>query len=76
MTYGYSIKTARLNAEADDSTLGVQLGKACIEAAVPVMVVAARLGVSRQTVYNWFAGTHIPGPRSIPAIQAFLASLD
>jgi len=41
---------------ADMNKLGVQLGAACIDARVPVQIVAKWVGVSRQGVYNWFTG--------------------
>lgn len=56
MSYGYSTHIVRLNKKADTKLLGVRLGRACIKKDISVITVAARVGVSRQTVYNWFCG--------------------
>jgi len=60
MSIGYSFRTVQLNKEADKTRLGVTLGKACIGLGIPVVSIASKLGVSRQTVYNWFTGAHDP----------------
>jgi len=52
----YSKKMYDLVAEAPMSMLGVQFGAACIDAQIPVQVVAKWLGVTRQGVYYWFTG--------------------
>ena len=59
MSYGYSLKLIQLNKKADPKRLGIRLGKMCIKRNVPVAEVATKLGVSRQTVYNWFEGKDI-----------------
>lgn len=60
MSYGYSARTIQLNKAADHRRLGVALGRAAIELGVSVSDVAAVLGISRQTVYNWFVGSYDP----------------
>ena len=60
MSYGYTTRIGSLNKQADGSLLGVKLGRVCIKHEVPVIDIASQLGVSRQTVYNWFMGTHEP----------------
>ena len=60
MSYGYSARTIQLNEAADHRRLGVALGRAAIRLEVSVSEVANRLGVSRQTVYNWFIGNYDP----------------
>ena len=60
MSYGYSARTIQLNKTADHRRLGVALGRAAIELGVSVSDVAAVLGISRQTVYNWFVGSYDP----------------
>lgn len=41
---------------ADLHLPGVRLGAACIEAQIPVQIVARWFGVTRQGVYYWFLG--------------------
>jgi hypothetical protein len=60
MSYGYSARIVRLNKHANKSRLGVLLGRLCIALDIPASEVANILGVSKQTVYNWFVGTHDP----------------
>jgi len=40
-------------------SLGNQLGRWAIHLDFPVTKIARALGVSRQTVYNWFTGTEV-----------------
>lgn len=74
-SYGYSLRLARLNEAALVSSLGVQLGRTCIEHNVPVVAVAEHLGVSRQTVYNWFIGRSIPMKSTEHKINRFILAL-
>ena len=49
-----------INTVADTpKSLGNQLGRWAIPLDVPVMKIALALGVTRQTVYNWFTGTEV-----------------
>lgn len=73
MSYGYSNRLVELNNKADDRLLGVRLGRVCIAKDIPVSDVAIQLGVTRQTVYNWFCGVN--APRSNWVIQELLDSL-
>lgn len=52
----YTPKIRSLNAAADDSKLGVRLGRLCIAASIPVTDVCRELDVSKAAVYRWFAG--------------------
>jgi len=54
----------------------VRLGRLCIKKDVPAAVVANRLGVSRQTVYNWFRGTSNPAPALTGIIENYIATLE
>jgi transcriptional regulator with XRE-family HTH domain len=74
MTYGYSARLIELNKKADQSMIGVQLGRACIKANVSVFDVAEKLGVSRQTVYNWFSGVSDPQPAYVSLVEGLLSS--
>lgn len=75
MTYGYSQQTIAANKSADKRLLGVALGRACIAKNVPISSVAKKFNVSRQTVYNWFDGRHIPSPWLYKRIEVYLATL-
>jgi DNA-binding transcriptional regulator YiaG len=75
MSVGYSLRIVELNRSADEELLGVALGRACIRNNMPVSVLAARLGVSRQTVYNWFVGTSKPSSNTKNKIEALLTTL-
>lgn len=76
MAYGYSVHLVKLVKQADEQLLGVRLGRACIDKGIAVAEVAERLGVSRQTVYNWFSGDTSPHPDSIAAVKLLLADLE
>jgi transcriptional regulator with XRE-family HTH domain len=74
MSYGYSARLIALNKEANSKLLGVKLGRVCIKRNIPVSLVASELGVSRQTVYNWFTGANTPLNQSVGAVEALLKS--
>jgi DNA-binding XRE family transcriptional regulator len=63
------------NKAADTKNLGVALGRMCIKADVSVSQVAAMFDVSRQTVYNWFAGHYTPNQRIVETIKAYIDDL-
>ena len=69
---GYSQKVAQLNKEASIKNLGVRLGRYCISRDVPVTDVMVLFNVTRQTVYNWFSGTHAPSKERQKNILTFL----
>ena len=75
MGYGYSQRIAALNKRADASSLGVMLGRVCIDTSTSVLEVTEKLGVSRTTVYNWFTGTSVPKPKYHAAINKLLKRL-
>tara|TARA_Y100000114_G_scaffold43529_2_gene39008 strand:+ start:106 stop:333 length:228 start_codon:yes stop_codon:yes gene_type:complete len=70
---GYTTRLVSLNEEADQSLLGVRLGRVCIDYDVPVTEVASQLDVSRQTVYNWFMGIHEPNQNLKGLIEDIIA---
>jgi hypothetical protein len=45
--------------KADENSLGVQLGRLCVQANLPASYIAVVLEVSRITVYNWFRAKDI-----------------
>ena len=75
MSYGYSARLIEVNKKADVRMLGVRLGRVCMKNDIPVSLVAAKLGVSRQTVYNWFCGTHTPNTTVARKLTAFYDSI-
>lgn len=72
MSYGYSAKVVALNQRADKSNLGVRLGRACIKNDIPISTAALTLGVSRQTLYNWFVGKSSPQPMMVDLVARYL----
>lgn len=70
--YGYSIRVAEAVRNADESLLGVQLGRKCVERNIPIADVARILNVSRQTVYSWFTGLTHPHPHRREAILMWM----
>lgn len=73
---GYSIDVAEAIWKGDRSRLGVRLGKACVERRISVAKVSETLGVTRQTIYNWFVGAYDPAESHREAVEKFLTSLD
>ena len=39
--------------------LGVQLAKLCVQANLPTLYIARKVGVSRYTIHSWFRGQYI-----------------
>jgi len=71
---GYTLAIAEENRVADGKRLGVKLGRVCIKNSVPVIDVAKKFGVSRQTIYNWFSGRGSPRSTLQAAIEKYIAS--
>jgi hypothetical protein len=72
MSYGYSQRLVFANQKADVNSLGVALGRLCIERNIPVNEVAENLGVSRATIYNWFWGASAPSKQHSELIVSFM----
>jgi hypothetical protein len=72
MSYGYSQRLVEANKKADVDSLGVALGRFCIERNIPVNEVSDYLGVSRSAVYNWFWGSSIPSRHVGETIVLFM----
>jgi predicted transcriptional regulator len=75
MSYGYSTRLIESNKAANPKLLGVRLGRVCIKLRLPVAYVASTLGVSRQTIYNWFTGASKPQNSVVESVESLLASL-
>ena len=75
MNNRYSLNTVLANQQAEQTRLGVKLGKKCIKLGVSVANIAIYLGVSRQTVYNWFVGAYDPKPELTDSIKDLIKTL-
>lgn len=51
---GYSMRVVMALQNADSELPEIQFGRFCVRNNIPVDRIAAELGVSRMTVYNWF----------------------
>lgn len=76
MSYGYSARLIALNKSHNDTQLGVKLGRVCIALDIPVSRVASQLGVSKQTVYNWFMGMYEPHPKYQQLVEKLIETLN
>lgn len=72
MAYGYNTSLIDKNKNANGRTLGVRLGRLCIRRRIPVSLVSDVVGVTRQTVYNWFTGRSEPSDKYTLAIKTFI----
>jgi hypothetical protein len=73
---GYSLRIYHLNKKADGSSLGVKLGRVCIERNIPVADIANALNVSRQTIYNWFVNKYSVTGKNKAEVVSYLAKLN
>jgi predicted transcriptional regulator len=70
---GYTYRIRKLNRSADKKNIGVRLGRHCIDQNISVSELMVLLGVSKQTIYNWFMGVHTPGPQQATKIKELFA---
>ena len=75
MSYGYSQSLALANKSASGKSLGVALGRKCIQLGISVKDVADHFAVSRMTVYNWFKGECIPNTELEVRIERYIRAL-
>lgn len=68
----YSVKVVKANAQADESLLGVRLGRFCIANNISVIQVANALDVSKAVVYKWFTGKSDVGKHLRQKVEAYL----
>lgn len=60
MPRSYGEKFLReLSANTDDSNLGVEMARLCVDSKLPATYVAKALKVSRMSLYSWFRGKPI-----------------
>ena len=72
---GYSKKVYKAVANGDMRKLGVRLGAVCIDANIPVQVVAKWTGTTRQGVYYWFFGQTDVAEEKRPRIEQIMRVL-
>lgn len=72
---GYSQNVVEANTSAEPNP-GVQLGALCIARRISATVVAKKLNISRQTVYDWFSGRAKPSSIKILSINAYIDELN
>ena len=70
---GYSYTIVKAIQAADQALPGVRLAQVCVSRNIPVISVAAELGVSRQTVYSWFTGRFKPRQSEATRIEKLTA---
>ena len=70
---GYTYRIRTLNRSANKKNIGVRLGRHCIDQNISVTELMGLLGVSKQTIYNWFMGVHTPGPQQATKIKELFA---
>ena len=70
---GYTYRIRTLNRSANKKNIGVRLGRHCIDQNISVSELMGLLGVSKQTIYNWFMGIHTPGPQQATKIKELFA---
>ena len=65
---GFSMRFVEAVYAADQTHPAIELASLCIEHGVSVKAVAEKLGVTRATVYSWFAGTRSPRPEMLSKV--------
>ena len=68
---GYSITLAK-RISAAKNTVGGALGMLAVQKDISVARVAAKLGVSRTCVYDWFTGRYEPAPDKLKRLEKLL----
>lgn len=69
---GYSKRVVDANSKSTSDSLGIRLGRHCIKNDIAVSYIAAKIGVSRMTIYNWFVGKSEPRDRYRLPIERLL----
>jgi len=59
----------------DPNRLGVQLAKLCVQANLPTLYIARKLGVSRYTIHSWFRGQYIRKTNKVK-VESLIQELD
>jgi len=75
MSKGYSTLMLQEINDANQTLLGVKLGRICVERDIPVTDVSEFFGVSRVTVYAWFRGKAVVSGKHADKMQKLIAKL-
>ena len=75
MPRSYSDKFLRELAVANPDSLGVRLGRLCVDANLPASYVATALETSRMTVYSWFRGRGV-SEKKRGVVEAFISLVE
>jgi transposase len=78
MSYGYSNAMATLIKERhneDPSNVLYAVAAICVERNIVPSEVAARLNVSKQTIYDYLQQKYSPKPDTLEALKAYLKEL-
>lgn len=71
----YHENIIKANKAADQSLLGVQLGRLCIWNEIPILKLTNELGVSRVRLYKWFKGIEEVGHPFRERVKAYYDSI-
>jgi hypothetical protein len=63
-----------LNQVEMHDNLGISMARACVDANIPLKLIARYFDVSRMTVHTWFRGGPIR-PGRIPMVRSLLANI-
>lgn len=72
---GYSKTVVDAVEGASSDSLGVTLGRICIQKDIPVNDIAKFFGVSRQAVYWWFKGKIKPSTKHTEKMEKLIEKL-
>jgi DNA-binding transcriptional regulator YiaG len=72
---GFSSAFVQAVKAADPAHPGVKLAKLCIKHEISIAAVAAKLKVTRATMYNWAVGKFLPTPHHARLIEKLTARL-
>jgi uncharacterized protein YjcR len=75
MARPYSIDFLTTLNTLDPEKLGVQLAKLCVQANLPTLYIARKLGVSRYTIHSWFRGQYIRKTNKVK-VEALIKEID
>lgn len=72
---GYSKTVVEAVQNTATDSMGVTLGRICIQRDIPVNDIAKFFGVSRQAVYWWFKGKMKPAEKHLDKMEKLIEKL-